>query len=138
MKSTYETCIDTYLMGYILMEEYRIKYYRDPRNGHVPVKEYISQLEEKDKAKVRKYITYLRDHQGYLEEPYSKHITGKIRELRVDFARNRHRIFYFTFVNKNIILLSAFLKKTDKTPPQEIKKALHYYNNILNDPHHYE
>ncbi len=70
-----------------------------------------------------KYIEFLRIQKGYLEEPYSRHIKGKIRELRVDFGRNKHRIFYFVFVNKTIVLLHAFLKKTAKTPISEIKKV---------------
>jgi len=37
---------------------------------------------------------------------------------------NRHRIFYITVQGKKIILLHAFLKRTPKTPKQEINKAL--------------
>ena len=72
----------------------------------------------------------MRVNKGYLDEPYSKHIKGKIRELRVDFSKNKHRIFYFTFIKKNIILLHAFSKKTPKTPISEIKKAV-VYGNVL-------
>lgn len=75
---------------------------------------------------------------GCLDEPYSRHIRGKIRELRVDFAKNRHRIFYFTFVDKNIILLHAFLKKTAKSPEGEIKKAEDNYKQILINQNVYE
>ena len=85
-----------------------------------------------------KYIEYLKLHEGFLDEPYSKQIKGKIRELRVDFSKNRHRIFYFTFINKNIILLHAFLKKTPKTPLGEIKKAEQNYNDVINNPKIYE
>jgi len=85
-----------------------------------------------------KYIEYLKLHEGVLDEPYSKQIKGKIRELRVDFSKNRHRIFYFTFINKNIILLHAFLKKTPKTPLGEIKKAEQNYNDVINNPKIYE
>jgi len=73
-----------------------------------------------------------------LDEPYSKHIFGKIRELRVDFSRNKHRIFYFTFVNKTIILLHSFLKKTAKTPRTEIEKAKGNYKDAVNNPQFYE
>jgi len=47
--------------------------------------------------------------------------------LRVDFASNRNRIFYVTVEGKKIILLHAFLKKTPKTPKQEIKRALNNF-----------
>lgn len=75
-------------------------------------------------AKVFKYVDFLRENEGVLDEPYSKHIKDKIRELRVDFSRNKHRIFYVAVIKKKIILLHSFLKKTVKTPKQEIIKAL--------------
>ncbi|MDP3800014.1 MAG: type II toxin-antitoxin system RelE/ParE family toxin [bacterium] len=120
------------------MLEYKVKFYRDSLNGKEPILEYIDKLDIKNKAKVLKYIDFLREHEGYLDEPYSKHITGKIRELRVDFARNRHRIFYFTFVGKKIILLHVFLKKTNKTPLSEIKKATENYKDVINNLNLYE
>lgn len=111
--------------------EYKIKFYTDCDKGNSPVLEYLEKLNQKEKAKVLKYVEFLRINKGYLDEPYSKHIKGKIRELRVDFGRNKHRIFYFTFIGKIIILLNAFLKKTDKTPTQEIKKAEEYLEEVL-------
>jgi len=85
-----------------------------------------------------KYIEFLREHKGVLDEPYSRHIKGKIRELRVDFARNRHRVFYFVFVKRTIILLHAFLKTTAKTPISEIKKAQERYQDVIKNKQLYE
>lgn len=119
-------------------EEYKIKFYWDKIRNRSHVREYILTLDKKERNKVLKYIEYLRLNNGVLDEPYSKHIKGKIRELRVDFSSNRHRIFYFTFINKNIVLLHAFLKKTDKTPLNEIKKAEQNYNNLIRNPKFYE
>lgn len=117
--------------------EYKVKFYINA-DGAIPVLEYIDELPDKEKAKILKYIEFLRERNGVLDEPYSKHIKGKVRELRVDFTRNRHRIFYFTFIGKTIILLHAFLKKTDKTPLLEINKAEENYNNVLNNKKIYE
>lgn len=118
--------------------EYRVKFYKDIKTGRSPVLKYIEGLREKEGSKILKYIEFLRIQKGYLEEPYSRHIKGKIRELRVDFGRNRHRIFYFVFIKKTIILLHAFLKKTAKTPISEIKKAEENYQNVLRNPKIYE
>ena len=118
-------------------ERYKVKFYRGGLSGREPVLEYIGKLDARSKAKVLKYIEFLREHGGYLDEPYSKHIVGKIRELRVDFARNRYRIFYFAFTGKKIILLHAFLKKTNKTPLSEIKKAVENYKDAVNNPNLY-
>lgn len=70
--------------------KYRTKFYKDSRSGKSPVLEYIDKVRPKQKAKILKYIEFLRQNRGYLDEPYSRHIRGKIRELRVDFARKRH------------------------------------------------
>lgn len=120
------------------MSDYKIKYYKDSINGKKYVYEYIEKLDEKDKAKVFKYIEFLKESEGCLDEPYSRHIHGKIRELRVDFSKNRHRIFYFATFGKTIILLNAFLKKTKKTPKSEIEKVLTYYKDALNNKNLYE
>lgn len=112
------------------MNNYEVQYYVDNK-GRAPVREYIKGLNLKERAKVLKYIDFLRQNDGKLDEPYSRHVEGKIRELRVDFHRNRHRIFYFTFVGRKIILLHAFLKKTAKTPISEIKQAKKNYSNII-------
>ena len=117
--------------------EYKVSFYRDNK-GKSSVLEYIDELPEKERSKVYKYIKFLKANKGVLDEPYSKHIKGKIRELRVDFGKNKHRIFYFTFVEKNIIFLHAFLKKTPKTSVREIKKAEDMYYNIINNLKVYE
>ncbi|MFA5050627.1 MAG: type II toxin-antitoxin system RelE/ParE family toxin [Patescibacteria group bacterium] len=125
-------------MIYTNNNEYKVKFYKDSQTECSSVKEYIDRLSDKEKAKVLKYIEFLREHQGVLDEPYSKHIKGKIRELRVDFARQRHRIFYFTFIKKTIILLHAFLKTTAKTPQSEIVRAEENYNDVLSNKEIYE
>jgi len=122
----------------MIYNEYKIYYYRNSQNNKVPVLEYINELQIKDRLKVLKYIYFIRDNKGILDEPYSKYIKGKIRELRVDFTNNRHRILYFTFIKKNIILLHAFLKKTPKTPLSEIKRAEENYYNVLENKELYE
>lgn len=117
----------------IYNEEYKIKFYKDSRTGREPAREYINSLDEKCRSKIYKYIEYLRINKGYIDEPYGRHISGKIRELRVDFADGRYRIFYFAFIDRKIILLHAFLKKTDKTPIREIEIAINHYNKFINN-----
>lgn len=42
------------------------------------------------------------------------------------FEKHFARIFYFFFDGKKIILTNGFIKKTQKTPPIELEKALSY------------
>ena len=41
------------------------------------------------------------------------------------------RILYFFYVDKHIILTNGFVKKTQKTPQQEIEKAKGYRRDYL-------
>lgn len=120
------------------MDEYKVTFFFDADTESVPVREYIDSVSWKERAKILKYIEFLREREGVLDEPYTKHIQDKIRELRVDFGKQRHRIFFFTYIGKNIILLHAFLKRTLKTPESEIRKALYNYEKILRNPKLYE
>ena len=113
--------------------KYRVYYYIDSQNKKSPVEYYIKNLPQKDKVKVFRYINFLQEKQGSIGEPYTRHIVGKIRELKVDFGRNRHRILYFTFIGKKIILLHAFLKKTQKTPIGEKDRAKYNYQDFINN-----
>jgi phage-related protein len=125
-------------MIYTDSNDYKAKFYTDPKTGRSPILDYINDLDEKQRAKISKFIEFLRQHEGVLDEPYSKHIKDKIRELRIDLGKNRHRIFYFTFIKKTIILLHAFSKHTQKTPEAEIKIAENNYYIVINNPKIYE
>lgn len=117
---------------------WRLVYYKNIRTKKVPVKEYIYQFNEKTRAKIRAYLEILKRSEGKLDQPYSKYIAYGIRELRVDYEKKYHRIFYFLVVGKKILLLHAFIKKTTKTPKQEIKRAVENKNDYLNKPQKYE
>ena len=91
---------------------YSIEFYKD-KDGNEPVKEYISSLagkNDKDSRvnlnKIRDYIKTLSEYGTRAGEPYVKHIEGEIWED-----------------GNKIILLSHFIKKTQKTPQREIDKA---------------
>ena len=125
-------------MIYTESKDYKVKFYTDSETGKSLIFEFIDKLKPKEKAKVLKYIEFLRINKGRLDEPYSKHIKGKIWELRVDFARNRYRILYFIFIKKTIILLHVFLKKAKRTPISEIKRAEENYYDVLRNKEIYE
>lgn len=64
------------------------------------------------------------EDKGRLEQPYAKKLTGKdeLFELRVSY-QGQWRVVYAYVVKDAIVILSAFAKKTQKTPQQEITKA---------------
>ncbi len=51
-----------------------------------------------------------------VHEPYIKHIEGKIWEMRMKGKDNIGRALYVTAKGKRVVILHAFIKKTQKTP----------------------
>ena len=104
---------------------YRIIFYRDAK-GNQPIKEYLTQLADntdKDSRiklnKIDYYLQALREYGTRAGEPFVKHIDGDIWELRP----LRDRFFFFCWQGDKFVLLHHFVKKTNKTPPQEIEQA---------------
>lgn len=104
---------------------YSIKFYRD-KDGNEPILEYLNQLrKQNDKDgrinlnKINDYLEALRIHGTYLGKPYIKHLDGEIWELRP----LKNRILFFGYYGNQFVLLSHFIKKTQKTPKKEIDKA---------------
>lgn len=62
----------------------------------------------------------------FIPENYLKHLEGAegLYEIRVQQGSNIFRILCFFDEGKLIVLANAFQKKTQKTPRQEIVKAL--------------
>lgn len=117
----------------MISNDYRIEYYRNSQTNQEPVKDYINDLDEETQGKIHARIELLRENKGRLCFSYTSHITGKIWELRVDFGKSHHRIFYFVCVGKRIVLLHAFLKKTKKIPPGEKEKAINNYKDFISN-----
>ena len=112
---------------------YRIKIYKDAQ-GNQPIKKYLSELAsntDKDSrvklSKIDYYLQALREHGTRAGEPFVKHIEGDIWELRP----LRDRFFFFCWRGDRFILLHHFVKKTRKTPPQEIEQAKRNLNDFI-------
>ena len=102
------------------------EYYKK-ENGDIPVLDFLLSLEAKMRAKAFSEIELLEKHGPDLREPYVKPLRGKgLFELRIKFASDISRIFYFTYRQKTFVLLHGFTKKTQKTPQREIERALRY------------
>ncbi|CAK7030331.1 MAG: hypothetical protein DELT_02757 [Desulfovibrio sp.] len=92
-------------------------------DGQEVVADFLDNLPRKHRAKAIWEIELLAVQGTGLTLPYVKHIDGELWELRIKFASDISRIFYFIPVKNKIVLLHGFVKKTDKTPPGEIATA---------------
>ena len=112
---------------------YDIEIY-ESKNGISEVKEYIKKLQNQRsknaKIKFRKIIAYIRllkENGLNLGEPYIKRIDADIWELRPI----RDRILFAYYSNNKFILLTVFMKQTQKTPRKEIDKAKRYLDDYI-------
>ena len=92
-------------------------------HGQIPVNEALGALAATDKARVLRVIELLAEYGPELKMPHSKRLQGQLRELRMDGRPNSYRIIYASVPNRKFLLLHLFAKKTQATPPQEIRTA---------------
>lgn len=101
------------------------------KDGTEPVVDFIYSLPSKLKAKLIQEVDLLADMGNELREPYSKHLEDGIFELRVKQGSDISRVLYFFVIDKKIILTNGFVKKSQKTPKQEIELAKSYRADYL-------
>lgn len=95
-------------------------------NGKIPVRDFLDSLPYRQRAKAVHEIEILEQFGTELRMPHAKHIDGKLWELRIKLGSDISRIFYFIYAGDDIVLLHGFVKKTEKTPPEEISRAKKY------------
>ena len=86
---------------------------------------------KKMRAKMADTISILQDNGYELREPYSKHLSEGIFELRAKVGSDITRVLYFFYVERHIILTNGFIKKPQKIPPKEIERAKKYRADYL-------
>ena len=59
-----------------------------------------------------------------LKEPHAKHLEGKLWEMRLTGRDGIARAIYVAAVGRRIVIVRAFIKKTQQTPRSEIELAL--------------
>lgn len=105
------------------MTNWQIEYF-ETQPGKPPVKESINKLELVVQTKVYNTLELLKEFGTQLGLPHCKKLTGTpLYELRI-MGQNNIRIFYVAIVNQKFLLLHCFVKKSEKTPFDEVKTAV--------------
>ncbi len=85
--------------------------------------EFMESLDKKTQEKIDYALGLLRI-QHKVSKKFVKALRDGLFELRVEWESNIYRVF-FIFDNGNIVVLfNGFQKKSQKTPSQEIEKAI--------------
>lgn len=104
---------------------FEIEFYRTPR-GICPVESFLDSLEGKLAAKAANELLLLAEKGNVLREPHSKAMGDGLFELRIKHSTSIARFFYFFAPNERIVVTGGYLKKTAKTPAQELRRARAY------------
>jgi phage-related protein len=112
------------------MVEFEVEFY-ETTDGDKPAKDFLISLDNKMRAKMASMISLLQDNGYNLREPYSKHLSEGIFELRAKVGSDITRVMYFFYIDRRVILTNGFVKKTKKTPLKELEKAKKYRQDYL-------
>ena len=99
-----------------------IKFYKD-REGRSPVEEFLNELPSKEAQKAAWVLRLAQDLERVPAKYFTK-LTGTkdMWEFRIKYGSNIYRILAFQD-GKNLICTHGFIKKTQKTPREEIERA---------------
>ncbi len=76
------------------------------------------------RARFERIVTLIRDHGlETVHEPYVKHLDDKLWEMRLKGRDGIARAIYVTAAGRRVVVLRTFVKKTEKTPKQELELA---------------
>jgi hypothetical protein len=87
------------------------------------VRDWLETLRLKDYAKVEAMADILAERAETLSEPYSRHLSGKTRELRFYLDRSAVRISYWLAPGARAVLLTVF-RKTRQIERAEVGRAI--------------
>lgn len=107
------------------MDAFTVIFY-EKDDGSKPAQVFIDSLSDKQRAKTIRDLKLLAAYGNYIREPQSRSLRDGLYELRTKQGSDISRILYFFFVGKKIVLTNGFLKKSMKTPKNEIELALKY------------
>ena len=85
--------------------------------------DFFAAQNEKVQNKIAKTITII-ETIDRIPDRYLKHMQDGLFEMRVQLGSDIFRVFCFFDEGKLVILLSGFQKKTQKTPKDELERAM--------------
>ena len=97
--------------------EYRIRYYS------LEVQEDVMALPVTLQARYINLTRRMMEYGPNLGLPHTDAFGGGLFELRLKGAEGIARVFFCTLVDKDIVMLHCFVKKSQKTPAKELNIA---------------
>jgi len=113
------------------MMKKEVVFYNKP-DGECPVEQFLGSLPVKVAQKIIWVVHLIEDLDRVPSQYFSKLSgTDDIWEFRIKLGSNIYRVFAF-FDGHKVILTNGLVKKTQKTPAGDIKRAEDYEKEYLN------
>ena len=117
--NTRDACVDIAKMQYYRRMTWTVEWL-DSRVG-----DEVEALPKDMKARFLWIIELIKDHGlERIHEPYVKHVEGPLWEMRMSGKDGISRAIFVTANGRRVVVVRVFVKKTQKTPRQEIDLAL--------------
>lgn len=87
------------------------------------VRSWLEGLTDRDFGRVDFLVGLLAERAETLSEPYSRHLGGKVRELRLHLLRQQTRVTYWLAPDRRVVLLTVF-RKTRSAESAEVQRAV--------------
>jgi len=84
-------------------------------------------------ARFLRYAERMEIYGPNLGMPHTRAMGKGLFELRLKAAEGIVRVFYCTLVGRKIVMLHSFIKKSEKTPQQELKIAKQRMKEVNNE-----
>ncbi len=109
--------------GGVTLAKINAQYYASS-TGKKPVYEHICSLDSRTRQKFFDVVELLEYKGHMLPEPHAKYLGNDVFELRFAGVEGAVRVLYFFFHRDSAVLTNSFLKKTPKTPINELDLAI--------------
>ncbi|MDR5778269.1 type II toxin-antitoxin system RelE/ParE family toxin [Caballeronia sp. LZ065] len=96
------------------------------------VRQQIFELPQGILGEYLRMLELLQNHGADLRMPFSKAMGNKLFELRPCGRDGTGRVFYCALKGRRIVMLHSFVKKTEKTPAQELRIARKRLKDVQN------
>ena len=98
------------------------------------VRDWYLSLDESDQARVQFNVERLAEMGPLLDEPFTRQLDGKLRELRFYLGGRPTRITYWFATGRRIVLLTVFVK-TQRRERHEVERARKAFERCLAEGH---
>lgn len=106
-----------------MQSSYTLYYYISP-SGDNPISDFLNSLSEIQQAKVLRIFQYLKEYGLSSILPHTKKLTGTpMWEIRI-LGKDNIRMFYVIPMQRVVLIVHGFIKKSQKTPVKEIRIAI--------------